>query len=90
MSARPTLRRRAGLLLIRVAGWLATHGLRLVGASSLLVETPEYAREREAAAERSREAFSRALGISAVPVTHYKCPCPRCTQQRAQAAGRWN
>lgn len=96
MSARLTLRKRAGLLLLRLCGRVALFGLRLYGASSLLVETPEYVREREEAAQRMREAFTRALvgppvpGIAGAADPQRQCSCPRCTQARSQAASRWN
>jgi hypothetical protein len=86
--SRPTLRKRAGLLLLRACGWLAVRGLRMAGAGSLLVETPEYARQRDAAEQRVREAFTRALVAPPTPGIA-ACPCPRCTQTRADAS-RWN
>lgn len=80
----PPLRIRAGALLISVATWLAVRGLRLVGAPMLVVRTPEYAREQDAAADHVRELLGKAREAQRT------CPCERCKAARANAAARAN
>lgn len=71
-----------GSVLIALGSWLAGIGLRLIGASMLIVRTKEQ-RERNEAARRELKLFvERVNGVPLAPRTG--CNCPACTASRDQ------